>query len=92
MAAAIVLSLLLYCNISTLTFASPEFVGDQSVEPPLRSSVDHTPISVAINAQSEFLGSNKAQRTGISGKFPSTAVHVGLPCVALFDSKTLVTP
>src|SRR5688572_32168541 len=31
--------------------------------------------SVAINAQSEFLGSNIAQRTGISGRLPSTEVH-----------------
>src|SRR4030095_9718649 len=90
--AAIVRSLLLNCNMSTRTFAKPVLVGCQSVLAPFRLSVDHTPNSVAIKAQSEFLGSKIAQRTRISGRFPITLVQVGVPDCAFVDSNIVSVP
>ena len=79
-------------NISTLTFAKPEFEGVQVVAAPLRASVVQTPNSVAINALVASPGKNIAHLTGISGKLPCTDVQTGVADVAFFVSKSFTTP
>ena len=62
--------------MSTRTFASPLFDAVHAGEETERSSVDHTPISVARITSLRLSGLNNAQRTGISGRSPSLLTHV----------------
>ena len=64
-------------------------VAPQLVLPPFNNVVLHTPDSVASNADVPVYGLKTTQRTGISGRFPSTDVHDVPPFVV---SQTEFTP
>ena len=86
--AAMVPSELLYFSISVLTIGKVEFAV-HTVDPPLRSVVSQTPVSVAIYAFVLSPGTNMHQCTGISGRFPSTAVQ---PVPPFVDIQTFCMP
>ena len=75
--------------MSVRTLAKPLMDGPQFVVPPESASVLQTPTSVASKTCALSVGLNNAQRIGISGKFPSTEVHVVPPFLV---SHTLFTP
>ena len=68
-----------YCNMSTRVFARPLLEAAQVGVLAVISDVDQTPNSVATITSFLFLGLNKAQRIGISGKLPDLSTQVFPP-------------